>query len=166
MELNKRSPGPQRTCWWQSKTKGHGNDIRGRCRGRERSHRKKRDTSINNQHSYFSLLREKRWQEFGVLYSLTVNRYLCEFSQPNSLFSPAVSSHSLSPGGCVTHSWPSERSETCQIFGGGSKGTWHLARAAESWSRLICRETTGHQNPFRQRLVRKVPLCASSERSH
>lgn len=45
-----------------------------------------------NQRSYFSL-REKRWQEFGVLYSLTGNRHLCEFSQPNSLFSPAVSTH-------------------------------------------------------------------------
>lgn len=59
--------------------------------------------------SYFSLFREKHWQEFGLLYSLTGllysltgNRHLCEFSQPNSLFSPAVSTHLQGGKTCET----------------------------------------------------------------
>lgn len=35
---------------------------------------------------------------------------------------------------------------------------WHLARAAESRTRVICRETTGHQSPFRPHRLRKVAL--------
>lgn len=93
IKLSKISAFPQRMRWWQRRHNGTQKSYKRQHGGRERSHRKKGALSHISLGLLLSLLREKHWQKFGVLYSLNGNRHFCDSPNQVAFCYQAVSAH-------------------------------------------------------------------------